>query len=80
MIQTNINYKNQDIQMQIWNSLSKLEYDQQLKLLDLINTLFLNVEDKHNNLLKYSGYIEKDELDLFKASIKDCEKIDYNEW
>jgi hypothetical protein len=80
MIQQNNTYSNSDLQFQIWNSVNELNYNQQLKLLDFINSLFLKTEHKNNDIIKFAGIIEKDELETMKISIKDCEKIDLNEW
>ena len=73
-------YQHQDIQMLIWQSVSRLDKHQQLKLLDFINSLYLNIKKETNTLLKYAGCIPKSELELIKTAITDCEKIDYNEW
>jgi hypothetical protein len=73
-------YQKQDLQMQIWQSVERLDEYQQIKLLEFINSLFLNVKQETNKLLKYAGCISKDELELMKTAIADCEKIDHNEW
>jgi hypothetical protein len=80
MITTYNTYQNHDIQMLIWKSISQLDKYQQIKLLEFINSLFLNVKQETNKLLKYEGCIAKDELELMKTAISDCEKIDNNEW
>jgi len=80
MIQPSNTFSNSDLQFQIWNSVNELNYNQQLKLLDFINSLFLKPENKNSHLLKYAGIIDKDELETMKISIKDCEKVDLNEW
>lgn len=80
MIQANNTYSNSDLQFQIWNSVNELNYNQQLKLLDFINSLFLKAEHKNNDIIKYAGIIDKDDLVTMTNSIKDCEKIDLNEW
>lgn len=77
----NINaYQNQDIQLLIWKSVSQLDNNQQVKLLEFINSLFLNEEQETNKLLKYAGSIETDDLEKMKTAIADCEKNDSNEW
>ncbi len=76
----NISQKNLNLENMISNQISKLNEYQQFKLLEFINSLFLNKEKETNNLLKYFGFIEKNELELMKNAILDCEKIDYNEW
>ena len=78
MIRKYNSYQKQDIQMLIWESISQLDKHQQIKLLEFINSLFLNVNP--NKLLKYAGCIEKSDLELMKTAISDCEKIDHNEW
>ena len=77
---TTTTYQQQDLQMLIRQSVSRLDKYQQLKLLNFINSLFLNVKQESNKLLKHAGCIAKSELVLMKTGIKDCEKIDYNEW
>jgi hypothetical protein len=72
--------KQQDLQLLIWQSISQLDKYQQIKLLEFINSLFLNVKQETNKLLKYEGCISKEELKLMKSAIADCEKIDHNEW
>jgi hypothetical protein len=76
MITTYETYQNQDIQILIWKSISQLDKNQQIKLLEFINSLFLNIKQETNKLLKYAGYIEKNDLELMKTAISDCEKID----
>jgi len=73
-------YQKHDLQMQIWHSVERLDEYQQIKLLEFINSLFLNVKQETNKLLKYAGCISKDEIELMKTAIADCEKIDHNEW
>lgn len=80
MIQTNNISYNSNLQTQILNSVNELDYNQQLKLLDFINSLFAKNEQKNNKLLKYAGFIDKYELESMKNSLKDCENIDLNEW
>ncbi|MBI4649266.1 MAG: hypothetical protein HY738_22385 [Bacteroidia bacterium] len=70
----------QDLSAMIWQSITRLDRYQQMKLLEFINSLFYNVEKKANKLLKYAGCITKEELVLMKTAITDCEKIDNNEW
>jgi len=73
-------YQQPDLQMLIWKSISQLDKYQQIKLLEFINSLFLNIKQETNKLLKYAGCIEKSDLELMKTAINDCEKIDENEW
>ena len=70
----------QDMSSIIWQSISRLDRYQQIKLLEFINSLLYKVEKKTNKLLKYAGCIAKNELALMKTAITDCEKVDNNEW
>ena len=72
--------KPQDLQMLIWQSVSQLDIYQQRKLLDFINSLFLKEKNDTDILLKYAGCISKDDIELMKYAIADCEKIDHHEW
>ena len=74
------NYQQQNIQTLIWQSVARLDKYQQIKLLEFINSMVLNVKQETNALLKYAGCIPKSELELMKTAITDCEKIDHNEW
>jgi len=79
-MQTTLLHQHNDIETSIWQAISRSDKFQQMKLLEFINSLFLNEKQKNNNkLLKYAGCIEKDELKLMTAAIADCEKIDDNE-
>ncbi len=80
MFTTYNTYQQQDIQVLIWRSVSQLDKFQQIKLLEFINSLFLNAKQDTNKLLKYAGCIAKDDLNLMKTAITDCDKIDQNEW
>jgi len=71
-------FQQPDIQTLIWQSVSRLDKYQQIKLLEFINSLYFN--QKQNKLLKYAGYIAKEELALMKNAINECEKIDNSEW
>ncbi len=71
----NISQKNLNLENMISNQISKLNEYQQFKLLEFINSLFLNKEKETNNLLKYFGFIEKNELELMKNAILDCKKM-----
>lgn len=66
--------------MLIWQSVSRLDKNKQLKLLDFINSLYFNVKKETNALLQYAGCIPQSELELMKTAITDSEKIDCNEW
>jgi uncharacterized protein (DUF2164 family) len=59
-------------------AISHLDEFQQLKLLEFINALTGPVHK--NKLLSHAGAIEPSELRLMEEALKDCEKIDHNEW
>jgi hypothetical protein len=74
------NYNKKDLSLLIKQSILRLDKYQQIKLFEFINSLNVNNTQKSNILLKYEGCIEKGELDLMRTAIKDCEKIDKDEW
>jgi hypothetical protein len=75
------NYKNQDINTLILQSISKLDTFQQIKLFEFITALTGVKEKNSQNIARYAGFISKEELNLMKQSIEEgCEKIDNNEW
>lgn len=80
MIRTFDSYNNNDIQKLIMQSVSQLDKNQQIKLLEFINSLFIPAEKESNPLLQFAGCIDADELNLMKTAISDCDKIDHNEW
>ncbi|PID89519.1 MAG: hypothetical protein CSB01_01695 [Bacteroidia bacterium] len=77
---TSINtYQQQNIKDLIWQSVARLDRYQQIKLLEFINSMIIDVKQETNALLKYAGCIPENELELIKTAITDCEKIDHNE-
>ena len=65
----------------IVQSLLKLNYSQQIRLIEFINSLTNNYINKPKNLLKFAGSIEKGDLAIIQRTIEnDCERINYNEW
>lgn len=65
---------------QVAQAISHLDEYQQLKLLEFINALMGANHPQKNGLLKYTGSIEPAELQLMEHAIKDCDKIDRDEW
>jgi uncharacterized protein (DUF2164 family) len=59
-------------------AISHLDEFQQLKLLEFINAL--TGPNHKNKILSHAGTIEPSELQRMEEAIKDCEKIDGNEW
>mgnify|MGYP006302040311 FL=1 len=80
MHNTYSDYSHKDIQEIISESIARLDKYQQIKLLEFIDSIFINKNTKPDSITKYAGCIAKDELKLMKTAIKDCEKIDNNEW
>ena len=75
------NYKNQDINTLILQSISKLDNFQQIKLYEFIIALTATKEKNSQNLAKYAGLISKEDLSRMKQSIEEgCNNIDENEW
>ena len=64
----------------IQKTISQLDKFQQIKLLEFINSMIHDYKHPAAKLLKYAGSIETKEIKLIANGIKDCEKIDGNEW
>jgi hypothetical protein len=65
---------------EIINQLEKLNTEQQKKVLDFVKALS-NKKVSGKELLKFSGTIEKNDLDLMSKAIEeDCENINIDEW
>jgi len=63
------------------NSISKLNFAQQLKLVDFINSISDKKVLSPKILIKYAGSIDKNDIILIQSSIDEgCEGIDANEW
>ena len=66
-------------QIQILDTIKKLNKTQQYKLLEFIETLDAN--KKPDNLLKLAGSIKKNDLIKMQKAIEtDCEGINSNDW
>lgn len=74
--------RNMEIQESILSSIKRLTLDQQIKLLNFINSMIETREEvsNKNNLLKFVGVFEKEDLKEMEDAIEDCEKIDEDEW
>ncbi len=74
--------KELEIKNRIADALQKLSLVQQVKLLDFINAMvgtMPEASDK-NKLLKFAGVFDEKDIVEMKSAIKDCEKIDKDEW
>jgi len=73
--------QSQKISNTIINSISQLNYYQQTKLLEFINSLVSANSTDKQGILKFAGAIDKEDLLKMEQAINaDCEKIDSNEW
>lgn len=64
----------------IQQTISQLDKFQQIKLMEFINSMLHDCKHPVIKLLKYAGSIDSKEIKLMEKEIKDCEKIDRNEW
>lgn len=71
-----------EVQESILSSIKRLTLVQQIKLLDFINSMIETRQEvsNKNNLLKFVGVFEKEDLKEMEEAIEDCEKIDEDEW
>ena len=72
-----------EIAQRIQQSLAMLNKEQQLSLLEYIETLISKTKVKNtaNPLLQFAGSIPKDDVALMQKAIEEgCENIDENEW
>lgn len=60
-----------------FHSLSK---PRQLDVLNYLKSLLKKEKSTKSGLLKLAGSISPEDLDKMEEDIKDCEKIDKNEW
>lgn len=70
-----------EIQSAIIRAVQRLNEVQQIKLLDFINAMTgIKKSQPVNPLLRFAGYFTPEDLTQMQAAIKDCEKIDGDEW
>ncbi len=71
-----------DLQQEIMSELSKLDHESQKQVIDLIRTLAPSKpKGVHGeNLLSFAGIIPADDLNEMAQAIKECDRVDLNEW
>lgn len=70
-----------EIRQQILSALDHLNQRQQERLLAFIKSLIERKSKSKPDIIKMSGTIEKDYLNLMEKAIEeDCEKINSDEW
>ena len=70
-----------EIQQSILKALSKMSVVQQQKLLEFINSMMgLKKNEPQKRILKFAGIFDPNDTKEFESAIKDCERIDENEW
>lgn len=58
-----------------------MSLNQQIRLLEFVNSMLVTpISGKSKGILKFSGVFDNDTAREFEASLKDCEKIDHDEW
>ncbi|GAF27400.1 phytoene/squalene synthetase [Moorella thermoacetica Y72] len=67
---------------EILKSLSALPYEKQKRVLQFVLSLAnLDQQPKDNDLIRFAGIIEKDDLKIMEREIEEsCERIDFGEW
>lgn len=70
------------IRDEIIKSLSVLPYEKQKRVLKFILSLTeLDQQTKGNDLIRFAGTIEKDDLKIMEREIEEsCERIELGEW
>ena len=70
-----------EIQSAILRAVQRLNEVQQLKLLDFINAMIgSKKKEPVNSLVQFAGYFDPEDLRQMQSAIKDCEKVDADEW
>ena len=70
-----------EIQQSILRALSRMSLAQQYKLLEFINSMIAAQRvEKPRGILRFAGVFDAADAQEFKASLKDCEQIDKDEW
>lgn len=70
-----------EIQSAVIRAIQRLNEVQQLKLLDFIYAMTGTKKNQAtNNLVSFAGYFTPEDLRQMQLAIKDCEKIDADEW
>jgi hypothetical protein len=72
---------NLEIQNSIIQSINQLSLQQQMKLLDFIESILVKKEvTGSENLLQFAGFFEKKDLNEMESALEDCSQIDEDEW
>lgn len=71
-----------DLQQEIMSELSNLDHESQKQVMDLIKTLSPSKPKgvPGGNLLSFAGIIPTDDLNELAQAIKECDRVDLNEW
>lgn len=65
---------------QIIERVNRLDIDQQQKVLEFVSGLERPRGASAQTLLKFAGRIALDDIERMEQAMKDCERIDPNEW
>lgn len=70
-----------EIQNSIILAIHQMSEVQQLKLLEFIQSIITKPQPEPTNpFLQFAGYFPSETLNKMSLAIKDCEKIDQDEW
>ncbi len=70
-----------EIQHTIIQAIQQLTETQQENLLEYINSMLMRKKPQPKNaLVQFAGYFSKEDLSQMTLAIKECEKIDTDEW
>jgi hypothetical protein len=70
-----------EIQQSIIKAVNRMSLVQQIRLLEFVNSMLLKpAPEKSKNILKFSGIFDDATAREFELSMKDCQKIDHDEW
>lgn len=70
-----------EIKQNILKALDRMSLIQQVKLLEFINSFLALPEKKESNtVLQFAGIFDEQDAKDFHEAMKDCNKIDEDEW
>jgi hypothetical protein len=70
-----------EVKQSIIKAINRMSLIQQIRLLEFVNVMLdTPVSEKSKGILKFSGVLDNATAREFEAALKDCEKIDHDEW
>ncbi len=69
-----------DVHKSILKALEKMSLSQQRKLLDVIRSMLLSSRSEKHGIMQFMGVFDQEDSEEFTIALKDCDKIDQNDW